>query len=326
MTTESVYIHYPPLRDYLCMINDPWRNEYFYRALQKHAKDKIILDVGTGTSILSFYALSMGAKFAYCVEVSPEVAKMAQRVLEKHFDSSRFKVICANFWTEGVVQQIDQKADILISEIMGPGMFDEGIIHTWHSAKKFLKEDAITLPGRLHIDVWTWNKDKKVSNTSRRPQRDFTPSATINQDYAQALLELNQEYYDTVYTPGWIHMGWKDIKSIPFWPDQCINDVLSYTIDQAPKLVLSDSPSPRHIIPEISFEVEFDQPCTIAIMNKMSNGDDTVFFKESRFTPWDHAPAFEIPEAGTYTFTYNNPDLIVMANMKEWICTPKLKD
>jgi SAM-dependent methyltransferase len=308
------------------MINDTWRNEYFYRALQKHAKDKIILDVGTGTGILSFYALSLGAKFAYCVEISPAVADMAQKVLEKHFDSSRFKIICANFWTNAMDQHIDQKADILVSETLGPGLFDIGMIHTWHSAKKFLTDNAISLPGRVHIDVWTWSKDKKVSNTSRGPIREFNPSAVINKNYAQALLDLNQEYYNNAYPSGWIRMGWKDIKSIPFCPDRCVTDVVSYTMDQLPNLILSDSPSPRHIVPKISFDLDFDAPCTMAIMNKMSIDDDTVFLKDSKFMPWDHAPAFEIPAAGTYTFTYDNPDLIVMAGAKEWICTPKLKD
>jgi hypothetical protein len=37
-------------------------------------------------------------------------------------------VILGNFWTSDIDNQIDQKIDILVSETIGPGLFDQGMI------------------------------------------------------------------------------------------------------------------------------------------------------------------------------------------------------
>ena len=60
---------------YVTMLNDKLRNQFFYDALKKHVKGKVVLDVGSGTGLLAAYALEHGAKFVYAVEQIEQSAK-----------------------------------------------------------------------------------------------------------------------------------------------------------------------------------------------------------------------------------------------------------
>ena len=106
---------------YLCMIKDKWRNNFFLNALTKHASGKVVLDVGSGTGILAFYALKAGAKFVYAVEKDSTVASIADQILSKKFDRSRFQVINKNFWTDEFDNSIHHQIDLLVAELIGPG-------------------------------------------------------------------------------------------------------------------------------------------------------------------------------------------------------------
>ena len=84
---------------YLRMINDKWRNQFYYDALNKHAEGKVVLDMGSGTGILSFYALEAGAKFVYAIEWSAAAAELTYQVLKSKFDTSKFTDIADSNYT-----------------------------------------------------------------------------------------------------------------------------------------------------------------------------------------------------------------------------------
>lgn len=56
------------------MLQDKTRTETYKRAILEHGpdcfKDKVVLDVGCGTGILSFFAIQAGAKLCYAVGVT----------------------------------------------------------------------------------------------------------------------------------------------------------------------------------------------------------------------------------------------------------------
>ncbi len=310
------------INNYANMINDRWRNEFFYNALKKHAAGKVVLDVGTGTGILAFYALSLGAKFVYCIERHSDSADLAQRILSKHFDQTKFKVILGNFWTSDIDNQIDQKIDILVSETIGPGLFDQGMIHTWHCAKPFLAESAISIPDRLHFDVWVWDGDNALP-LPRVNECELFLSEVIDEDYAKALAEVNRELHAEQSVKSLeVNFRWETINAVKIEPTVKHYDVLSYTLNKGPKLQFTSLPDPEHIIPEISFELEVHQPSTVAIVNKMSFESDVRYIKDAFFMPWKKNPVCGLPSGGKYKFEYNNPDLKHSSNRhcQEWHC------
>ncbi len=298
------------------MINDHWRNNFFYNALQKTAKDKVVLDVGSGTGILAFYALAAGAKFVYCVERDSAMCSIIESVLSKKFPRSKFKVVDLDFWTDTVDGQIEHNSiDIIISETLGPGLFDEGMFHTWHCVKPFLKQDAISIPDRLHCDIWTWpssmNTDMYQSDANQVSL--LTRSALIDDDFADSLIKVDRELESDKDVIKWISLN--KIKQQPLAQYQ---DIVSYTMHQGPNLMFTSDHYPRHIVPEISFEFDIEEPCKISIINKISFQDSTIYLKDTQHTLWKFVPTIDIIKPGRYIFTYNNPDLHIMQKT-EWL-------
>jgi len=313
-------VHSPDIRSYLSMLNDRWRNEFFHRALFQHCQDRTVLDMGTGTGILAFYALEAGARFVYCIESRTNIAQLADQVLSKKFSRSRYKIIAADLWTQDLRTEIDQEIDILVSETLGPGLFDQGMLHTWHCVRPLLSPTAISIPDRLHCDAWVWS-DRTDSAGSFEPQlgrpdlfSEIDTSATMSTEFNRCLLEVDQQPFAPTGHP----MFWYEINKEPSEPTMKYQDVISYKMHQSPLLVSSDSPYPQSINPDMSFDITVKKPSMVAIINKISFESHTLYLKDALYMPWKYQPVFVLERPGTYTFTYQRPWPIPAQS--EWEC------
>uniref|UniRef100_A0A8C6U2R2 Histone-arginine methyltransferase CARM1 n=1 Tax=Neogobius melanostomus TaxID=47308 RepID=A0A8C6U2R2_9GOBI len=141
-TEESSAVQYFQFYGYLSqqqnMMQDYVRTGTYQRAiLQNHTdfKDKVVLDVGCGSGILSFFAAQAGARKVYAVEAST----MAQ-----HAEA-----------LAGVT--LPEQVDIIISEPMGYMLFNERMLESYLHAKKFLKPNGKMFPtiGDVHLAPFT---------------------------------------------------------------------------------------------------------------------------------------------------------------------------
>ena len=101
------------------MLGDYPRTLTYKKAVEKGSlffKDRVILDLGCGTGILSLFYLTLTeAKKVYAVEASP-MAVVAKEILQNNVkDHSRFEVL------QGKVEDIElgEKVDVIVSEWMG---------------------------------------------------------------------------------------------------------------------------------------------------------------------------------------------------------------
>ena len=85
---------------YADMLHDKDRNMKYYqgiRAAVSRVKDRgqkaLVLDIGTGTGLLSMMAVTAGADFCYAVEVFKPMADAAVKIVEKNGFSDKIKVI-----------------------------------------------------------------------------------------------------------------------------------------------------------------------------------------------------------------------------------------
>lgn len=137
------------------MLQDFVRTYTYQRAILSNLndfKDKVVLDVGAGSGILSFFAAQAGAKRIYAVEAS-SMAHYAQKLVTANNLQDHIKVI------PGKIEEIElpEKVDVIISEPMGYMLYNERMLETYLHAKKWLLSGGKMYPARgdLHIAPFT---------------------------------------------------------------------------------------------------------------------------------------------------------------------------
>jgi len=113
-------------------------------------KDKIVLDIGAGTGILSIFAAKAGAKHVYAIEFA-EIAIFAKEIIAKNGLQDKITVIKGKM--EEIALPVPQ-VDIIISEWMGYFLLYESMLDSVLWARdKYLAPGGKMLPDRAQIFV-----------------------------------------------------------------------------------------------------------------------------------------------------------------------------
>ncbi len=130
------------------MLNDRRRTAKFIAGIKEVVRPgDVVVDVGTGSGVLAAAAAQAGAARVYAIEAS-EIADVAQAVFRANNVDDRVTLI------RGWSTQIDlpERADVMVSEIIGNDPFDENILAVTHDARqRLLKPNARILPNRLSV-------------------------------------------------------------------------------------------------------------------------------------------------------------------------------
>jgi len=135
------------------MLKDKTRTLAYRNAIMNNAhlfKDKVVLDVGCGTGILSIFAARAGAKHVYGVEFA-SIAKHAQEIANENGFEGKITIIKGKI--EEVVLPVE-KVDIIISEWMGYFLLYESMFDSVLFARdKWLNPDGQLFPNRAVLYI-----------------------------------------------------------------------------------------------------------------------------------------------------------------------------
>lgn len=120
-------------------------------------KDKVVMDIGCGTGILSIFAAWAGAKHVYAIEFA-EIAYYAREIIKKNGLEDKITVIKAKM--EDAVLPVE-KVDIIVSEWMGYFLLYESMMDSvLYARDKYLVEGGLILPDKCTMHIATFEDEE----------------------------------------------------------------------------------------------------------------------------------------------------------------------
>ena len=107
------------------MLNDSKRNESFRSALEAYVKkgNKSVLDIGSGTGVLSIFAHQCGASPVISCERSEIMIDITKKVLEANELGSNIQVIPKLSNDIVIGKDLKKKVALVVSETVDSGIF-----------------------------------------------------------------------------------------------------------------------------------------------------------------------------------------------------------
>jgi len=130
------------------MVFDHVRTSTFLRAILRTVKPgDVVLDIGSGTGILSLFACLAGARHVYAIEQGP-VIEIARKIVRQNGYQERVTFI--KEWSSNA--SLPERVDVLITETIGNIGFEEGILG-WviDARKRLLVQGGTIVPQMIEL-------------------------------------------------------------------------------------------------------------------------------------------------------------------------------
>ena len=155
---------------HLSMMNDTYRNSQYLEAIKLAIKDiddsSLVLDIGTGSGLLSMMAAANGAGEIIACEVSDIIAETAKKIIHKNGYEKKITIINKKSTELKIGEGLPRKADLIISEILSAEFVGEGVRDSLLDAnKRLLKKDGIMIPESGTIKISLIGSNNKFLNS-----------------------------------------------------------------------------------------------------------------------------------------------------------------
>lgn len=195
----------PPI--HIAMLQDRVRTSRYLQAIRQTVQPgDIVVEIGTGTGVLAVAAAHAGARHIYAIEGTP-MGQAAHAVFSANGVIDQITLV--EGWSTRVpVERIPERADLLISEIIGNEPLGEGLLESTRDAvTRFLKPGGRLIPMAIQIYALPMSlphdliaeqlfTPTRVKQWQTRYGVDFSPLLEFNQ-FAQATdLILPQDLAD----------------------------------------------------------------------------------------------------------------------------------
>jgi histone-arginine methyltransferase CARM1 len=211
------------------MLLDRQRTGAYHRGITRNASDfagKTVLDVGTGSGILSLFAAQAGARKVYAVdENAPECART---LVDTNHLAGRIEVIQARLDD----LKLDEKVDVIVSEPWGFFLFHERMVEAFLVARdRFLKPGGRLFPGTARVFLAPFSDSELYS--ARTSALSFWSQADF---YGVDLRAMTSHAADEIFAmPA---LGYVDPKSLVARPATRAFDFEQMPLDELARITL----------------------------------------------------------------------------------------
>lgn len=131
------------------MLADPARVDTYFEAIDKHVREgNEVIDLGTGTGLLSCFAAQAGAKLVHAVEYGPIIDAARDVAKENGVTNIAFHRVSSREFS------LPHRVDVIVHEQLGAALFNEHVVANVVDLRdRLLKEGGLILPHRLRLFV-----------------------------------------------------------------------------------------------------------------------------------------------------------------------------
>ena len=142
--------------DALYCAQDRVRNQAFYEALKQVVQhDSVVVDAGSGTGILGFFALALGAHEVHLIESNPQSLEISRGLAEHLGYSER----CYFHLADAREIRLDTHYDILISETLTSGFSGEDFPEIIQNLKR---DTTLIIPQAFGLIIKEYNMSHRL--------------------------------------------------------------------------------------------------------------------------------------------------------------------
>ena len=154
---------------HLSMMNDLPRNKAYFDAIKLAINENdLVLDIGTGSGILSMMAIDAGAKKVITCESSSSISEIAKKIIHKNGYSKTINVIKKKSTDLIIGKDLPRKADVVISEILSAEFVGEGVCSSILDANnRLLAENGRMIPESGSIMIALLGENTEITNEVR---------------------------------------------------------------------------------------------------------------------------------------------------------------
>lgn len=136
------------------MLRDSLRNAAYRAAIERFARGRTVLDIGTGSGLLAMMAARAGAARVFACEADPMLAASARKVIAANGLADRIKVFDCHSGKLDRQRDLGGEVDMVVSEIFAEGVIGEGVLDSLaHARAELAAPGALFVPEQADIMV-----------------------------------------------------------------------------------------------------------------------------------------------------------------------------
>ena len=209
------------------LVSDTIRNERYRRSIfETVKKGDIVVDIGAGTGILSFFAYQAGAARVYAIERT-KIINIAKSIARAN--GLEEQIVFIN--QDSHHTELPAKADVIISELISKFGIGQNVVDVIADAqRRFLKPSGKILPSRLEMHI------VPIEDAAFYGTIDVWPSDFYNLDFSLVRKIALNEVYGNRFDKKAFLCSPKPLHTINFTktPEKSVlNEQVSFQIEKA---------------------------------------------------------------------------------------------